>query len=203
MFYLFSSFSDELIKIAVGRPSMPPATRSPGLTQEQMAAAESTLTDPGYAGIRKKFQALKQRGVLSPTATYVKQGDQIIKLAQQEPGFPDPRVAEIAQRQQNEPKQKYLNKDVLKQFGKNTLAIGAGTAAGEGLATLTNMGLEAGAQRFGHKLPKALPHVVRGVTIPIMGAGSYMTYQAMRQRANEKLEEARQRAAAENGGGEQ
>lgn len=143
MDYLFTSFSDELIKIAVGRP--------------------------------------------------------LVKFAQQGPGFPDPRVADIAQRQQNPPKQKYLNREVLKQFGKNTLAIGAGTAAGEGLATLTNMGLEAGAQRFGHKLHPAVPHVVRGVTIPVMGAGSLMAYRAMRQRADEKLEEARQRAAAKKG----
>jgi len=125
--------------------------------------------------------------------------DELIKIAQQEPGFPDPRMVEIAQRQQSTPKQKYLNKEVLKQFGKNTLAIGAGTAAGEGLATLTNMGLEAGAKRLGHKLHPAVPHVVRGVTIPVMGAGSLMAYRAMRQRADEKLEEARQRSAAEKG----
>jgi len=123
--------------------------------------------------------------------------DELIKIAApdqaQAPGFPDPRVADIAQRQENPPQQKYMNKDVLKQFGKNTLAIGAGTAAGEGLATLTNMGIEAAGNRLGHKVHPAVPHVTRGVMIPIMGAGSYMTYQAMRQRAQEKLEEARRK----------
>jgi hypothetical protein len=121
--------------------------------------------------------------------------DELIKIAQSPPpGFPDPRVADIQQRGGMSPNQQYMNKDVLKQFAKNTLAIGAGTAAGEGLATLTNMGLEAGAQRFGHKLHPAVPHVTRGVMIPIMGAGSYMAYNAMRQRAGEKLEEARRKS---------
>jgi len=125
--------------------------------------------------------------------------DELIKVAtgEEAPGFPDPRLAEIANLKQNPPKQRYLDKHVLKQFAKNTLAIGAGTALGEGAATLTNMGLEAASKRFGHKLPPAVPHVTRGVLIPLMGAGSYMAYNAMRRKATEKLEEAKRKGEQE------
>jgi hypothetical protein len=186
MRYSFTAFCDELIKLAeidkeaLGKVEMPapslPPPPAPPPTPDIKPPTEPSVSSKIYKG---------------PTM--------VSKFAQAAPGFPDPRVAEIAKVQQNPPERKYLNKDVLKQFGKNTLAIGAGTALGEGAATLTNMGLEAAANRYGHKLHPAVPHVTRGVMIPIMGAGSYMAYNAMRQRANEKLEAARQAQAAKEG----
>lgn len=185
----FDAFGDELIKLAVGRPSMPPPTMS---SPSQHSARMSGLIEKYRAS--QKAKGLITGGLAIRDA---KTGENA-KVAQQM--VPDPRSVEMEERKQNPPPHKYMNKEVLKQLGKNTLAIGGGMAVGEGAALLTNMGLEAASKRMGHKLHPAVPYATRVVLVPAMGVGAAMAYRRMRRKHDELLEDARQRGEAQQGG---
>lgn len=121
--------------------------------------------------------------------------EEVIKLAQNV--FVDPREAEMEERSEfPPPRNKDLNREVLKQHLKNTAAIALGTGAGIGLAEGSIYGLEKGFKKLrGMPPPKWLPNAMRLAVIPAMATGAYAAHRAMRNKADSELEKARIRGS--------
>ncbi|MHA2335408.1 MAG: hypothetical protein ACXAEU_25475 [Candidatus Hodarchaeales archaeon] len=103
----------------------------------------------------------------------------------------DPQLAELERlKQPTHASRKEINKEVLKQFAKNTLAIAAGTAVGHGAGQLALMGLKK------HKLIDKIPPRLRtGIAVgtPVLGGAAFLLKGMMREEANRKLREAREK----------
>jgi len=120
--------------------------------------------------------------------------DELVKIAQDTVPVADPRAQEMSELSQDPPdRSKAINNEVLKQKAKNIAAIAGGSAAGEGAALLTNMGLRRAAEHYGKSMPGWVPLATQGIAVPAMGIGAHLAYSKMRSKDQELLEEAKQR----------
>lgn len=158
----------DLVKREVGQLKKT-AIGATGISTAQMAQAT-----PADAATRQRYSQLKQRGLVSQNATYIRSTatGQVQKIAGE--------------------KNQRFNKEKLKQFLGNTALIAGGSGVGYGTAEAVRHGLKKFRGSRGSKIRQ-----VAALALPMVGGAAVVGYkQQLDKEKKKRLEEAYQRGVA-------